>query len=217
MKVQIFSELTIDGKISLKSNESSKTFLERFNEDEMRFIHNYRGKVDGILIGRNTVTIDNPSLTNRFGNGKRPNRIVISNSLSFTFKENIFSNDAHTIIVTSESNRGNEAVQRIEEMGHECLFIGENQVDYTQLMTCLESEKGYESLMVEGGSIVIGNVLRHNLADEIHILRLPIVAISADAPCFSAGSELENGMTELKLKNVTPYGSFVLESYEVLK
>lgn len=217
MKVQIFSEVTLDGKLSMKKNYSSKNLLDNLNENEMRFIHDCRGKVDGILIGRNTVTIDDPSLTNRFGSGKQPDRIVISNSLSFTFNESIFKNDAHTIIVTSEKKLKHPAVDTIYQLGHECIFVGGDFVDFGVLFQRLENEKGYESIMIEGGGTVINNVLELNLVDEIIILRLPIITFQNNAPNFVECLKRGKRFVKLKMKNVVKYDSFFLESYEVLK
>ena len=74
LKVIINSAMTLDGKISSytgNSRISSKKDLVR--------VHKLRSKVDAIVVGINTVLIDNPMLTVRFIRNNRscPTRIII--------------------------------------------------------------------------------------------------------------------------------------------
>ena len=74
MYVILNAAMSIDGKISSRSNDSSfssKTDLVR--------VHKLRASVDGIVIGISTVLEDNPMLNVRyFSTGtKNPARIII--------------------------------------------------------------------------------------------------------------------------------------------
>ena len=78
MHITLKIALTVDGLISEKDKRlliSSKEDLEEVNE--------IRKKVDAILIGANTLRIDNPSLLAK-GIEKQAVRVVISKELCFS-------------------------------------------------------------------------------------------------------------------------------------
>lgn len=216
MKVCVFSEVTVNGKISIGNNCSSKSMIQNLKMDENKLIHDYRGKVDAIIIGRKTVTTDNPRLTNRYGMGKQPDRIVVSNKLAFSLSEDIFSQEAHTVVVTSIKNMNTSIVKKIEDMGHECVFVGNEQVDLCALFELLEREKGYKSVIVEGGGTIISELFENNLVDEIKILRMPIIINGKNVPEFVEylGKDYCN---RLKMVNHQVYNSFLMEEYVVQK
>ncbi|MEI2695373.1 MAG: bifunctional diaminohydroxyphosphoribosylaminopyrimidine deaminase/5-amino-6-(5-phosphoribosylamino)uracil reductase RibD [Saprospiraceae bacterium] len=60
-------------------------------------VHRWRSEVDAIVIGKNTLEIDNPSLTTRHWAGKNPVRIVLARiAKNQRSKWNAFNNDATT-------------------------------------------------------------------------------------------------------------------------
>ena len=70
--VILSAAMTLDGKIGKNTTKiklSSK-------KDKIR-VHRLRAKVDGILIGKNTLDADNPTLSVRYTRGKNPVRILL--------------------------------------------------------------------------------------------------------------------------------------------
>ena len=72
MHIILSAAISIDGKISTRSNDSK--FSSK--EDIIR-LHKLRSKVDAILIGKNTLLRDDPLLTVRHTKGKNPIRIIL--------------------------------------------------------------------------------------------------------------------------------------------
>ena len=70
--VILSAAMTLDGKIG-KNSTKIKLSSKR---DKIR-VHKLRAKVDGILIGKNTLDTDNPMLSVRYVRGKNPLRIVL--------------------------------------------------------------------------------------------------------------------------------------------
>ena len=70
MYVILSAAISIDGKISTRSNDSKLSS----QEDSIR-LHKLRSKVDAILIGKNTLLQDDPLLTVRHTKGKNPSTI----------------------------------------------------------------------------------------------------------------------------------------------
>ncbi|MFB5620914.1 MAG: dihydrofolate reductase family protein, partial [Nitrosopumilus sp.] len=62
--VILSAAISIDGKIATRTGNSNLSSSEDFIR-----LHKLRTKVDGILIGKNTVMKDNPLLTVRYTRG----------------------------------------------------------------------------------------------------------------------------------------------------
>ena len=91
MKIELVSEVSIDGKITFGMGKSSKDLFNLMTEDDLKYIHSIRSKVDGILVGMNTIRNDNSSLTCRYVKGKNPIRLIPSNSLELRDDFNILN------------------------------------------------------------------------------------------------------------------------------
>ena len=70
--VIISGAISIDGKIATKTGDSKLSS----KQDSIR-LHKLRSKVDAILVGKNTVLVDDPLLTVRHTIGKNPTRIIL--------------------------------------------------------------------------------------------------------------------------------------------
>ncbi|MBW7476907.1 dihydrofolate reductase family protein [Paenibacillus oenotherae] len=175
MKVTIFSQISIDGKLTFGSGHSSKELFQLFNQKDTEYIHKFRGQVDGIMVGKNTILTDNPFLTNRYEANNNPARIIPTRSMDIPLDSNVFKDDGRTIIVTTESGAEPDKVRAIQELGKEVLICGKDMVDFEQLFKILEEQFGFKSLMVEGGGLLNWHVFDHNLVDEIILMQLPII------------------------------------------
>ena len=70
--VILSAAITLDGKLGVKSK---RTKLSSKN-DKIR-VHKLRSNVDAVIIGKNTVHLDNPSLTVRYVKGQNLSLIHI--------------------------------------------------------------------------------------------------------------------------------------------
>lgn len=175
MKVTVFSQISIDGKLTFGSGHSSKELFQLFNQKDTEFIHKFRGQVDGIMVGKNTILTDNPFLTNRYEENNNPARIIPTRSMDIPLDSNVFLDDVRTIIVTTEEGADPDKVRAIRELGKEVIVCGKDIVDFEQLFIILEEQLGFKSLMVEGGGLLNWHVFDHNLVDEIILMQLPII------------------------------------------
>ena len=101
MKVSLFSQISIDGKLAVGPDGSSRELINMLSDDEIQYIHQFRGQVDGIMVGRCTVDADNPSLTNRYEEGNNPLRIIPSRSLRVPTDCTLLNDDEPTLFVTT--------------------------------------------------------------------------------------------------------------------
>ncbi|RUM49043.1 MAG: 2,5-diamino-6-(ribosylamino)-4(3H)-pyrimidinone 5'-phosphate reductase [Hydrogenothermus sp.] len=210
----IVSEITIDGKLTLKRGVSSKEIMKFMDEEATRYLHQLRAKVDGIMVGAETVRTDNPYLTVRYVEGKNPTRIVPSSKADIPLDANILKPDAPTIIVTTEK-APKEKVKALEEKV-EVLICGEDNIDLIKMMDLLY-QKGIKNLMVEGGATLNWNLIKLGLVDEIRLIHMPFIVGGKDTPTLVDGegfSSLEE-LVKVKLRAHFLRGSHLITEWVI--
>lgn len=121
-------------------------------------VHKWRSQEPAILVGKNTVINDNPSLTVRENKGKNPLRIVIDPKATLPKTLNIFNDDAPTIIFNTVTNLSSGTNNYIQLSDLSC----------TNILSVLYELK-VQSVIVEGGAITLQQFLDANLWDEARI------------------------------------------------
>ncbi len=61
--VLMMSEITADGKLTLKKGASSKILMKYMSHETEILLHSTRAEYDAIMVGANTIRIDNSFLT----------------------------------------------------------------------------------------------------------------------------------------------------------
>ncbi len=210
----IVSEVTIDGKLTLRKGVSSKEIMKFMDEEATRYLHQLRAKVDGIMVGAETIRTDNPFLTVRYAEGKNPTRIVPTSMADIPEDANILEKHAPTIIVTSEK-APEEKVKSLEEKV-EVIRCGEERVDLIKMMDVLY-QKGIKNLMVEGGSTLNWNLIKLGLVDEIRLIHMPFIVGGTDTPTLVGGegfSSLDE-VVKAKLRAHFLRGSHLITEWEI--
>ncbi|MNO37480.1 2,5-diamino-6-ribosylamino-4(3H)-pyrimidinone 5'-phosphate reductase [compost metagenome] len=215
MKTSIFSQISIDGKLTLGAGQSSKPLFSFFDSNDIEFIHKFRGNVDGIMVGKNTISTDNPLLTNRYEKHKNPIRIIPTRTMDIPLNSNVLTDDEKTIIVTTEKGKIDEKVEILRDRNKDCLICGEEEVDFVQLYSQLEERFGISSLMVEGGGYLNWHLFNQGLVDEIILMQLPIIIGGATNITLVDGegyTEIE-GIKKFKVAEVQPRDNYTLLRY----
>ncbi|NPA51734.1 MAG: 5-amino-6-(5-phosphoribosylamino)uracil reductase [Aquificae bacterium] len=211
----IVSEVTVDGKLTLKKGVSSKEIMKFMDEDAVRYLHELRAKVDGIMVGAETIRTDNPFLTVRHVEGKNPTRIVPTAMADIPINANILEKDAPTIIFTSEK-APEDKVKNLEEKV-EVIRCGDEKVDLVKMMDTLY-KRGIKSLIVEGGSRINWEMIRLGLVDEIRIIHMPFVVGGISTPTL-VGGEGFNSLDEIvktKLRAHFMRGNHLITEWEII-
>jgi diaminohydroxyphosphoribosylaminopyrimidine deaminase/5-amino-6-(5-phosphoribosylamino)uracil reductase len=87
---------TLDGYIDRVRGEEKQGINWVSTEATKALVHKWRSEEQSILVGRNTIINDNPSLTVRAYDGPNPIRIVIDSQLQISGDLNIYSDEAPT-------------------------------------------------------------------------------------------------------------------------
>ncbi len=162
-----------DGKITKSKNE--QTWLT--GEESNRFVHQQRAAYDAVLVGANTVAVDNPQLTVRNVEGRNPKRIILDGKLSIDLNAAILSAEdiENTWILTSK-NADKEKIDQFNEKGARVIQFKSNDVEQIKLIDVLTKlgEDKITSLFVEGGGNIFSQFIDGKYFDEIIILQAPI-------------------------------------------
>ena len=174
--------MSLDGKIAINKKPYS------FSDDkDWERVHKLRHKVDAILVGINTVIIDDPFLTVRLikkQQKKQPLRIVIDTHLRIPFDAKILKeqNFSKTIVFTSKTS-DLEKIDALLSKGISVVQIEQEQSGYLNLASLLHvlyRDFKVTTLLVEGGATVISQFINQNLIDEMYIYYAPILMGNKD-------------------------------------
>ncbi|SMP16884.1 5-amino-6-(5-phosphoribosylamino)uracil reductase [Desulfurobacterium pacificum] len=215
--VMIVSEVTIDGKLTLAKGVSSKEIMKLMDEEANKYLHQIRAECDGIMVGANTVRIDNPNLTVRYVEGENPVRIIPSSKGDIPLDANVLNTSvAPTIIAVSEA-APKEKIEAFKEKGADVIVAGKDKVDFKELFKKLY-EKGIKKLMVEGGSAVNWELIKNDLVDEIRLIHLPVVVGGDDVPSLTSGEGFKtlDAVKRFSIKRVFQCGNQVITEYQRL-
>lgn len=123
--------------------------------------HQWRSEEDGILVGKNTVLIDNPQLNTREVRGKNPIRIVIDKNLAIPSHFHIFNEAAKTVVFNEVKT---EVVNNIHFIQMEDMhFYLPQKIAYQLYLMDIQS------VIIEGGANLLQQFIVSNLWDEARI------------------------------------------------
>jgi 2,5-diamino-6-(ribosylamino)-4(3H)-pyrimidinone 5'-phosphate reductase len=215
--VLMMSEITADGKLTLKKGASSKILMKYMAPETEILLHETRAACDAIMVGANTIRIDNSFLTVRLVPGKSPIRVIPSSMAEIPTSANVLGKDAPTVIAVCEK-APRDRVDAIRAKGAGIIVAGKDHVDLPLLMHLLWREHGVKKLMIEGGPTLNWHMLGHRLVDEIRLIHLPFIVGGADTPSLVGGMHIdsEDEMIRLALKRFYLCGSNLVTEYDVL-
>ncbi len=159
--------------IILKWAESKDGFIDRSydrtdlsgpnwitGEEERVLVHKWRSQEHSILVGKNTLIKDNPSLTTRMWDGKNPLRVVLGGSGELPEELSVLC-DNRPLLLFSERK-----INLKEKKEYSLIRNRENAIE--EMIKELKNRE-IQSVMVEGGASVLNQFISKNLWDEARI------------------------------------------------
>ena len=163
--------MSLDGKIATKIGESKWITCSESRNN----VHRLRDQVAGIMVGVNTVIMDNPELTCRIENGNKPVRIIVDSSLRIPIDSKVLGKQhiAKTIIATTPQADIRKKIE-IEDKGVKVLITEslKGKVDLQELMSKLAMEN-IDSVFLEGGSTLNFSALEQSIVDKVQVYIAP--------------------------------------------
>jgi diaminohydroxyphosphoribosylaminopyrimidine deaminase/5-amino-6-(5-phosphoribosylamino)uracil reductase len=139
--------------------------------------HQWRSEEDAILVGKNTVLVDNPQLNTREVKGKNPIRIVIDKLLEIPSDFHLFNSEAKTIVFNEVKTAVDSNIHflQMEDMH----FYLPQKIAYQLYLMDIQS------VIIEGGANLLQQFIKDGLWDEARI--------------FKANMSWENGIEAPKI------------------
>jgi len=137
-KFQI-SNLHLNGALAISTAETKK------------LVHKMRAENMAIMVGTNTVLLDNPRLLNTHWEGRNPIRVTIDRHGKIPADARIFSDGIETIVYRERT-------------------------DWPFILDDL-AKRNIHSILVEGGPTLLAHILETGIWDEMHIEVAPEITI----------------------------------------
>jgi diaminohydroxyphosphoribosylaminopyrimidine deaminase/5-amino-6-(5-phosphoribosylamino)uracil reductase len=206
--------MTLDGKIATRTGDSKWIS----NEESRRRVHELRGRVDAIVVGRGTVIADDPLLTARPPGPRVAARVVLSASgeLPERCQLRATAREAPVIVYTAAGNEGKLAGWAAD--GAEIVSVSRDPTGSAGRLDALPvgsrltdilrdlGRRRFTNILVEGGAGVLGSFLDAGAIDEAHVYLAPklVGGTAAPSPVGGAGVEriaeaLQFGRTEVEV------------------
>jgi GTP cyclohydrolase II len=203
---------SLDGRIATATGDSKWIS----GEPERRVSHALRAACDAVLVGAGTAVRDDPELTVRLVSGASPTRVVLDSTLRLPASAKLLGSEAATLVVTTERSDPARRTALIQGgVGVEVVPDEGGHVDLGAALRRLR-EKGFESVLVEGGARVITGLLAGGLVDRMIVAVAPIV--------LGSGTEAVEGLDvgrvsdgiHLANRTIVPVGDDVLLAWDVV-
>ena len=178
--------VSIDGYIG---SAASRLLLS--NDADFDRVDAVRASCDAILVGAQTVRVDNPRLLVRSQNRRderaarglpaSPMKVTVTRRAELDARADFFrAGDAEKLVYCA-SPGVEEARERLGPLA--TVVDGGESVEMSTLSTDL-GDRGVERLMVEGGAMVHTQFLTEDIVDELQLTVAPIFVGDSEAPRF---------------------------------
>jgi len=167
--ILVFVTASIDGKLASRIRYSKLSCP--FDKQRQYWL---RSQVDGVVVGVNTVIIDDPTLRPkgfRRSRSAKYYRIVLDGCLRIPMNARVLDTSEYGTIIITRVRDPEWKIRELEARGVEILAV--RSLD--EAMQRLLKDYGLRRIMVEGGGETIWSFIRSRLVDEFRITVAPKV------------------------------------------
>ena len=213
--------MSLDGKIATRSGRSDWIS----NEDARKYVHILRHTADAIMVGVNTVIADNPRLTARGCCGKggepktQPLRLIVDSKGRTPLEAQLFNQPGNTLLAVVKPLNAKKKEQLILA-GADVLELPDidGMVNLEELFKVM-GKRGIITIMVEGGSILLGSLFDYQLVDKVLTFISPLIIGGSKATTAVGGNGIDSIVDALRLSqtDIKNFGDNVLISGYTMK
>jgi diaminohydroxyphosphoribosylaminopyrimidine deaminase/5-amino-6-(5-phosphoribosylamino)uracil reductase len=181
---------SLDGKIATRTCDSKWIS----GEQSRRYVDKMRERVDGVIIGINTVIVDNPMLVPRVKRPRKiPVRIILDTKLRIPISSNLVATakEFRTLVFAAEYRQEKEA--RLASMGVEIVKVKKDDSGRISLKDVAHElfKREIMSVLVEGGGEIHSSFLREGMVDKFLLFYSPIFIGGKNALSIIGGKGVE--------------------------
>jgi 2,5-diamino-6-(ribosylamino)-4(3H)-pyrimidinone 5'-phosphate reductase len=189
--VHINVAMTADGKIdtAARLGAAISSAADRARVDTLR------ADADAVMVGGRTLLAEDPQLTLKSqalrqarlarGAAENPAKVAVVTRADIRPEGRFMTSGPARRIIYTTALAAADQIARLQAAGAEVFSVGERRVDMPRALASLRA-LGVQRLLVEGGGILIAELLRLDLADELTCLA-PRIFGGAAAPTLADG------------------------------
>ena len=180
--------MTLDGKIATHTGSSRWISGPKSREA----VHQLRGRVDAIMVGRQTAELDDPQLTARPPGPRGPLRVVVDTRASLRSGSQLVRTAGEVPVLVAAGDQAPEADRRrLARAGCEVLLCpGETPAVRLEALLDELGRRRLTNVLVEGGGQLLGSLFDLGQIDEVHVFLAAKLVGGANAPSPLAGHGL---------------------------
>lgn len=151
---------TKDGFISREPLPANKEDNWITSAESKKLVHQWRAEEQAIMVGTNTVIVDDPELTTRLVDGNNPVRVIIDRGLKLPRTSKVFSTNGRVIIVTDKdvTDEANITYCKVNF-----------DKDFVKSLLNKLFELSIQSLIIEGGSKLLNSFIEAGTWNEARV------------------------------------------------
>lgn len=193
---------SLDGRINAGPGEETAITGEKAR----LWTHALRSRVDAILIGGRTLRVDDPDLTPRLAGGPVPEAIVLSRHGPFDPEARLFAQGRSAkTLVAGQSREGLPPW-----VDHFQVEANRPAKETVAALMSLFDQRGYHSVLVEGGREIWALFLNAGICDSLFILTAPKLLPGGEKWDSELGQDWGKS---LNFHNLTALGSDFLTEF----
>jgi riboflavin-specific deaminase-like protein len=168
-RVTLHFAQSLDGRIATRTG--SARWIS--GPEATRFAHELRAAAGAVVVGSGTALADDPQLTVRLCEGPQPIRVVLDGRGRLPATARLFTDAAAPTVHATRAPARPPAGSHVEAWALPAGAEGQG-IDLHALLARL-ADRGVESVLVEGGRLVLTAFLRARLVDRLVITLAPMI------------------------------------------
>ena len=205
--------MSLDGKIAHSPSNITEKNRWITSQQARMHAHTIRAQVGAIIVGENTVVIDDPDLTVRYGYDQslftQPRPVVLTAFGNIPYDSKILQSGRNTLVMTSVKV-SSDFLAMLDSKHIEYSFISLDENNFLCLPEVLDvlGAKGVSSVLVEGGSQLLTSFFNAGLVNKVYTYVAPKIIGGVDSlsPIMGSIFFCENSEFVLKHKEVLLLG-----------
>lgn len=180
---------SLDGRIATPTGKSK--YIS--GKSALRHLHRLRASVDAVLVGVNTVIVDDPQLTVRMVEGETPVRVVIDPSGRMPRNLRCLTTGGPIILVRADDLSETLELTADPAAGIEEIRLPRRADGVLSPKAIVEAlaERGLSRILIEGGARTLSHAMQDGCVDLLHVTVSPIILGSgAQGLCLPPIDEL---------------------------
>ena len=198
---------SMDGKIATLKGQS------KWITGKIARIHGHtlRANYDVILSGINSILKDNSRLDCRIKGLKNqsPVKVIVDSKLSIPFSSKVLKSvKKYPLIIWTSKLSNNNKKLKLRKLGVNIIELSKNKDNLLNLRYGMKdlSRRGYNTVLVEGGSEIYSSLIKNNLVDKIYFYRSGVII----------GGDGLSSVSSYKLKKLDLAKNFNIVSSEII-